>query len=186
MIKSVVWDIGGVLLEDVKVGDLWKDSKGGDKLREAFGSGELSVEEFVNEASKLLGISKEDFLRKYKKIYFDVFPIDNVIELYNLVKTNNYILSDTNPIHMKFIKENFPQIFSRAKKSYFSPKIGLRKSSKEVFEYLVKDLNLFPEEILLIDNKEKIVELAKSVGLNVIHFTDTKKLNQDLNKFGVK
>ena len=101
------------------------------------------------------------------------------------MKTNKYILSDTNSLHMKFIRENFSSIFGMSKKNYFSPEIKMMKDSEKVFEYVSDDLNLNPPQLLLIDNKDEIISHAKSAGWNTIHFVSPLELERDLKKLGV-
>ncbi len=186
MIKVVVWDLGGVLITD-PADNFWQNKEGTKELRRDFGSNKLSTEKFVSRGSKLLGINSDDFLHSYKKIYFSVKPVKEVLKIYEDMKTDKYVLSDTNPLQMNcLIKQNYFGILDNSKKNYFSPELGMRKDSKKIFEYLIEDLKLSPQEILFIDNKEKIVELAKSVGLNAIQFVAVKKLKNDLKKFDIK
>lgn len=60
-IKAVVWDIGGVLLEDPKVGEFWKGKKESKELRKKFGSGKISINDFIKKGSKILNISQKQF-----------------------------------------------------------------------------------------------------------------------------
>ena len=184
-IKAAVWDIGGVLLDDPKIGAFWKGINGSEELRNDFASGRLSVEEFISRGAKLLRMPEEDFLSSYKEAYFSVKPMKPSLKIYENMKTNRYILSDTNPLHMKFIRENFPNIFRMSKKNYFSPEIKMMKDSEKVFEYVSGNLNLNPSQILLIDNKDEIIDYAKSAGWNAIHFVDSLELEKDLKKLGV-
>ncbi len=186
MIKAVIWDIGGVILTDPKVGDFWKNKEDSKELRKKFGSNKISIDDFVSEGSKLLGMNEKDFLDSYKKAYFSIEPIQEVLEIYENMKTDKYILSDTNPLHLEFIKKNYASIFNQSKKNYFSPELGLRKDDRKIFEYLIENLKLPPEEVLFIDNKKRIVDLAKETGLNVIHFTNAEKLKEDLEKYNIK
>jgi len=185
-IKAVVWDIGGVLLEDPKVGDFWKEIEGSKQLRKEFGSNKLSIEKFVLRGAKLLGMTEKNFLSSYKKAYFSIKPIKDSLKIYENMKTNRYILCDTNSLHMDFIKETFPKIFEISKRNYFSPELKMRKDSREIFEYVSKNLDFSPNQILFIDNKKEIVDLARDVGFRVIHYIDSIKLKKDLAKLGVK
>ncbi len=185
-IKAVVWDIGGVILTDPEAKNFWQGKEESKKLRRDFGSNKLSIDNFVSKGAKLLNMNKEIFLSSYKKAYFSIKPIKETLKIYEKMRTNKYILSDTNPLHLNFIKENFPKIFKISKKNYFSPELQMRKDSKEIFIYISKDLGLSPKQILFIDNKKEIVDLAGSVGWEAIHFVNLIKLKEDLEKFGVK
>ncbi len=182
MIKAVIWDIGGVLLEDPKINSFWKntDSK---TLRHKFGCGEISINEFIKQGAKFLNINESDFLKKYKISYFSINIIKDGYNIFKKMKTNKYILSDTNPLHSKYIKENYPELFDLSKKVYLSNEIGFRKNSIEVFEYVIKDLGLNSNEVLFIDNKKEIVHLAKSIGINGIVYTNKNNLIYNLKKY---
>ncbi len=186
MIKAVIWDVGQVLITGLKVEDFWQNKEGAKELRKEFGTGKLSVQDFVLKGSKLLDLDQNKFLELYKKAYLSLRPMNNILEIYRNMETNKYILSDTNPIHLDFVKKNFPKVFEMSKKNYFSSEIGLRKDSKEVFEFISKDIELGPKEILLIDDKKEITDLSKNSGWNAIQFMNAEQLKDELNKLGVK
>ncbi len=185
MIKAVVWDVGEVLITSPKVESFWKSKEEAKKLRKEFGSGRLPTQEFIVRGSNLLNLDQSKFLEDYKKTYCSLKPMNEVLEIYKNMKTDKHILSDTNPIHLDFVKKNFPKIFEMSKKNYFSSDIGLRKDSEEVFNFVSNDLSLSPKEILLIDDKKAIVDLSKDSGWNAIQFVNTKQLKNELNKMGV-
>jgi len=186
MIKAVVWDIGGVLLTDPKIGEFWQNKEGAKELRKEFGLGKLPVQDFVVKGSKLLNLNQNKFLESYKRAYFSIEPIKDTSQIYENMKADKYILSDTNPIHLDFVKKNFPKIFEMSKKNYFFSEIGLRKDSKEVFEFVLEDIGLDSKEILLIDNKREIADLSKNTGWNAIQFVNAEQLKQDLKRYNVK
>src|SRR4051812_2692480 len=120
MIKAVLWDIGGVLLKDPAIGEFWKEAEGSKELRHLFGSGKMSKEDFIDKASKILNIEKQSFLEKYGQAYFPIGKIEDVFEIYKSVAVKNYIFSDTNPIHLDFIKEHHPGLFDFAEGLFMS------------------------------------------------------------------
>jgi hypothetical protein len=69
MIKAILWDIGGVLLSNPRIDEFWKGINGSKELRNKFGTGEISVDEFIELGSKLTGISKAEFIKKYNNSY---------------------------------------------------------------------------------------------------------------------
>ncbi len=184
-IKAIVWDIGGVILDDPKVGDFWGHKAGTKELRREFGSNKISLADFVSRGARLLGKSEETFLELYKENYFKIEPIREVYDLYMKIKIDQYILSDTNLLHMNFIKKKYSEMLNISKKRYFSVEIGMRKDNQEVFEHVLKDLRLKAEEVLFIDNKKENVAFAKSLNFSTIHFTDFKNLKKELSDMGV-
>jgi len=68
----------------------------------------------------------------------------------------------------------------------FSHIVGLAKPDEKIFEYAISDLlDVSPENILFIDDKEKSLLPAKALGWNTILFTSSEKLKQELGKLGI-
>ena len=72
MIKAVVWDIGGVLIDNPNIRNFWQKKKSSRKLRNEFGSGKLSKKEFIKRGAELLGMSQKKFLEGYKRAYLSM------------------------------------------------------------------------------------------------------------------
>jgi glucose-1-phosphatase len=186
VIKATVWDIGGVLLENPFIGKFWKDLEGSVELRHKFGSGQISRDEFVEKASRMLGIKKEDFLQEYGKAYFPIKKIDEVFEIYKNIKLKKYLFSDTNPIHAEFIKEKYDDLFKLSDQNFLSNEIGFRKSQKEYYLKVIKLTKLVPQEILLIDDSKEVVKLAQQIGFETILYTNPADLKNKLKDKGVE
>ena len=182
MIEAIVWDIGGVLIEDVNIDKLWKNSRKSIQIRNEFGEGKLNTKQFISKGSKLLKKSKKQFISNYKKIYSSFNKINNTIKIYKNIKLDRYIFSDTNPIREYLIKEKTRDIFNLAKKVFLSHKIKMRKGNIKSYKYIIKKIGLEPEKILFIDNSEKNILLAKKAGINAILYTNSEKLKKDLNR----
>jgi len=183
MIKAIIWDIGGVLLEDPAIGSFWKNMQGSKELRYLFGSGKLSKEDFIDRASAMLGISKDSFIEEYGRAYFPINKLEKVFEVYKSTKGKNYIFSDTNPIHLEFIKRKHAELFDFAEKLFLSPELGSRKNEETSYDLIIKELNLSPSEILLIDDKRDILDIAKRKGMATILYENPKALEEELKKF---
>ncbi|MCD4666392.1 HAD-IA family hydrolase, partial [archaeon] len=95
---------------------------------------------------------------------------------------NKYILSNTNPLHGEFLKKKFPQLFKIAKISFLSYEIKMRKPQSKIFKFLIKELNIKPEEILLIDDKRKTLDEAKKFNIKTLLCDNPKELKNKLNK----
>ncbi|VVB75790.1 Enolase-phosphatase E1 [uncultured archaeon] len=185
MIKAVLWDIGGVLLADPKIGEFWEDATGSKELRHKFGSGKISKEDFTEKASAMLNIKKNEFLDKYAKAYYPITKINPVVELYNKTKCKRYLFSDTNPLHLNFIKTKYPEIFENANGLFLSSEIGSRKQDEETYRLIIKKLNVKPNEILFIDDKQSVLDIAAKYGIKGMLFTEPKTLNKNLAEQGL-
>jgi putative hydrolase of the HAD superfamily len=186
MIKAVIWDVGGVILEDFMVYSFWDNKVGSKQLRQEFGTGKITLKEFIGKGGELFSITEDEFFKRYKEAYYSIKPIDLSLEIYKQMKTPKYILSDTNQVHVGFIRKFYPEVLSLAKKCYLSHEINMRKDSIDVFNYVINDLKLLPCEILFIDDKKPHVDLARKAGMNAIHYKSHEQLKEKLNKLNVK
>lgn len=186
MIKAIIFDIGGVLLKNPLIGEFWQNKSGSKELRDKFGVGKLPREEFIKKASGLLEIPKEDFLKRYGEAYFPIRKTEGVLEILKSLKIKSYLFSDTNPIHLEFIKNKYPEMFKLVDKRFMSSEIGNRKNEDKSYQYIIKTLKLKPEEILLIDDKQEVLDFAKKHGLKIILYKNPEMLRENLIKLGVK
>ena len=92
-----------------------------------------------------------------------------------------FLLSNTNSIHISFLKNRldlckwklFKSVFN---KIYFSYEIGMRKPSNNIFEHVLKDNHLQAENVLFIDDSIQHINAANEIGIITHHLKD----NQDL------
>ncbi len=71
-------------------------------------------------------------------------------------------------------KKNFSHIFE-------SSKLGLRKPEKEIYEYVIDNLNINPENILFIDDLGINLKPAKLIGFKTYKMINLKKTKMFLN-----
>jgi cytidyltransferase-like protein len=78
------------------------------------------------------------------------------------------LLSNTSPIHIQKLQEfaahGYP-IRECFEKLYLSYEIGLSKPDKAIFDYVLKDAGLKPEETLLIDDGPENCRVAAELGI---------------------
>jgi len=65
-------------------------------------------------------------------------------------------------------------------KAYYSHKMGLRKPEKDIFEFVLNDSGLLPEETIFIDDNLSNVTTAKSLGIEIVHLTPGKTVEREL------
>jgi len=68
-INTIIFDIGGVLIQDPQCKEFWNNMEGSKQLRILFGMGKISEEEFIKRGSKILNLSQKEFYEKYKENY---------------------------------------------------------------------------------------------------------------------
>ena len=185
MIKAVIFDIGGVEVNNVKIKDFWKNKSRSKKIRYDFGTGKLTIKQFIKKGGQLLCLPEKEFLKEYKKAYDKIKTHKGVIKIFKKIKLNKYILSDNNPLHTQFIKESHKEIFKTADKVFLSQKMGMRKDKVATFKFVLKKIKRKPGETVMIDDEESNLRHARKLGMRTILFKNARQLKKDLKKFGI-
>lgn len=202
-INNLVFDFGGVLididyeavrsafqkigLEDVRA---FYRHENQSHLFEEFERGIISATTFRDEIIKNIGkpLSYDAFDWAWNAILKDV-PTERVKLLERLSsRFNLYLLSNTNIIHYDKYTRDFQSQHGRSLhsffvKAYFSHEIKMRKPYPDIFDYVIKDAGLDKEKSLFIDDAEKNIETARSVGLQVFYKPQDDELTDFFNTF---
>lgn len=111
-------------------------------------------------------ISFEEFKRLYEvelstvKYYKDVVSYAHSLK----DKCKIAILSNLMPFDKKRINDQYD--LSKFDYVYLSFEVGTRKPNKDIYQYVLNDLNVLPENILFIDDDENNILTAKELGWN--------------------
>ena len=196
-IENIIFDLGGVLLDIdynltrvafeklgvVQFDEMYSQAKA-DKLFQKLETGEISDEEFYKEMNRSTGLnlSEKEIREAWNAMLLSFREesltfLDQIRDQYKI-----YLLSNTNQIHhvsfyeiyhQKERKKSFEQYFDKA---FYSFEIGLRKPEAVCYEWVLKDLQIAPEKTLFIDDSINNIEGAKIVGLQTVHLTAEKKI----------
>lgn len=106
-------------------------------------------------------------------------------------KYRTFLLSNNNEIHyaniMAYLQEQYKvennSVFFE--KDYYSHLMGMRKPNKDIFERIIDEQNLLPEETLFIDDSPQHLETAKSLGFTTVLFNTPKDLKKLIDKLGL-
>ncbi|MEX2350645.1 MAG: HAD family phosphatase [Flavobacteriaceae bacterium] len=180
MIKTLLFDFGDVFLNLDKEATARALKKLGAKeftpemqfLNNQYEKGEITSEDFVGKYQKWFPeVSKRQLIDAWNAILLD-FPEHRIQFLEELAATKKYqllLLSNTNEIHINWVKENIPY-FKRFKncfeKFYLSHEINLRKPDASIYEFVMKDNRVNPEHIFFIDDTIANTDAAKSLGIH--------------------
>lgn len=166
---------------------------------------------FENEYFQLfeLGkISEKEFFNYIKKTIFLDGDIDSIVKAWDsmivgitseCVKLLEdleqiipiFALSNTNVSHVKRINHHLlvdyqiSDIQKLFKKVYYSYELGLGKPDKKIFEYVLSDIKLSPNNVLFIDDNFENVTASKEIGFQTIHLTEQNKLIEELKRAGI-
>ena len=145
-----------------------------------FEKGEMSPEGFRMMLRKGLSqsVSDEKLDQAWNLIIGEI-PSHRVKFLEGLkAKYRTFLLSNTNKIHYVHYQQQFCSTYGYTsldglfEKAYYSFQLKLYKPDPAIFEFVLNDKGLNPEETLFIDDFQVNIEAAKKLGLQVIHLVD--------------
>lgn len=199
VIKAVVFDFGGVFAKEVMsliynetakrtgVGlDVVKSEI--HKLIPSAQRGEKAMNEFWKALAQKLNSTPSLIEVVWTKTFENNIKIDKEVEkiIRKLKKDGYNVVVCTNTI------ETFSEIHKR-NKNYnifdfvvISCEISMRKPDREIYEFVLKKLNVEPEECVFVDDKLENVEGAKKIGLKAILFRDASQLKEDLKRCDIR
>ena len=94
-----------------------------------------------------------------------------------------FLLSNTNIIHYNYYNDLFCKTFgyhslgNLFEKAYYSYRIGLYKPDPVIFEYVLEDSGLDPDETIFIDDNLQNVKAAEECGITALQLTDIESLD---------
>ena len=86
-----------------------------------------------------------------------------------------YLLSNTNPLHFRYIEEHFAGLLKHFRAFILSYRVGSRKPEAGIFQALIRQVGLPPAQILFIDDKMDFVAAARTHGLVAWHFVSPRE-----------
>lgn len=199
MIKTIIFDFGNVFINlDIEgaIENIYKKfeiNALSDELM-AFNSlyeqGLISTEEFMEfYAENFPNISTDELIDIWNFMLKD-FPkhrLDFLKELKQTSKFKLILLSNTNELHIDWIKNNihFYQEFKDCFDAfYLSHEINLRKPDQDIFEFVLRENDLKPNECLFIDDMKDNCSTANSLGIKTWHIN--YKTEDVSNLFNIK
>jgi len=105
------------------------------------------------------------------RLYYDLFLLSNTNEIHEAAF--NQILMQEHGI------PNIGVFFDRV---YLSHRVGLRKPMREIFERVLEENNLKPEQTLFIDDSLQHIEGAKLLGIQTIYLEKGMTIEKDVFK----
>ncbi len=154
-------------------------------LEPGYDTGMMTSQEFYQQimAQFKVSLEFERFARWWNSLFS---PMPEMAEVVTRLARSYplFLLSNTNALHFDYIQENYPVLkhFSQFILSY---KVGSRKPEKGIYEYLLQQAGLPPEQILFIDDKMPFVAAAREHGIQAWQFTSREALQQQLIEAGL-
>ena len=197
-IRNIVFDLGGVLVDlDFKAAINGLQKAGFANVKEQllafdrdgifqkFELGEMTADEFrtaIRENSTVT-LTDEEVDTLWNSMLLEVprKKLELILELRG--KYMVYLLSNTNSIHWDYVCNNAFNYRGFRVNDYFeetflSFEMHLAKPDKAIFEKVLHEANLLPEETLFIDDSEANCKAAEELGIHAHHY----HIGEDLSK----
>ena len=197
-IRNIVFDLGGVLVDlDFKAAinglqeagfanvkeQLLAFDRGG--IFQKFEVGEITADEFrtaIRENSTVT-LTDEEVDGLWNAMLLEIPREKLELILHLRGKYMVYLLSNTNSIHWDYVCKNAFNYRGFRVEDYFeetflSYEMHLAKPDKAIFEKVLSEANLLPEETLFIDDSEANCKAAQEVGIHAHHY----HVGDDLSK----
>ena len=204
-IKNIIFDLGGVIL-DIDETIVYKEleklgistlelarSKEFTELMSKFDTGIYTAPTFRKRMKALVHQEKmtdQKFDAIWNAMLLDI-PRERIEAIEKVKKHYKiFMMSNTNVIHydlyvrdlqLRFGYHEFDELFH---KSYFSFAEHLEKPDPRFFELILDHESLLPEETLFIDDTEKNIKVAQSLGIHTYHIS-REELVRNLFENGV-
>ena len=196
MIKAVLFDLGGVFFEDGTEKFLkllsQKTNKSYEELYPIFRQGKsleyrenkLTGKEFFDWASIKLGhvLSSNELNLLWVSQYTEIDGVRDIVQWLKNQGLKVGILSDNVPERVNYLQEKykFLELFDQI---FFSYDVNLTKSDTVVFSLALNKLNLQPNEVIFVDDRQSNLDIAKEVGIMPILFTGSESLRDILKQY---
>ncbi|MEO3407237.1 HAD family phosphatase [Mucilaginibacter sp. CAU 1740] len=192
-IKNIIFDYGNVIfsIDFKRVQQSWNQlgianpetffgHKEQDKIFDKFDRGEVTAAEFreyVREKTNNPALTDEQIDAAWNSILVGIAEGNHDLLLQLKDKYRTFLLSNINAIHydyiMNYLKTDFgfdgnDHLFE---KTYYSHLTGKRKPEPAIFEQVLQENNLKPEETLFIDDSPQHLETAKKLGIQTFLMT---------------
>jgi FMN phosphatase YigB (HAD superfamily) len=185
-INAIIFDLGGVIINLDTAATIGEFNKLSNKPFETiytqlqqtpvfdlFDKGLIGEPEFFNGLKVAMEAepSDEQMLHAWNAMLLD-FPLHR-LELLKELKSKYrlFLLSNTNETHIREFEaqllksrgyQNLEPFFEKV---YYSCRMGMRKPDAEIFEYVLREHQLVPEETMFIDDTIHHVEGALKTGI---------------------
>lgn len=203
MIKNIIFDLGGVVLNidfqlsaqafqklGIKNFDTLYSRAVQNSLFEDLEMGLISGKKFREELRLLsnMNLSDQEIDKAWNAIILD-FPKERM-DLIKLISENYscYLLSNTNKIHYDVYQQDLRNrlgidgLESLFIKTWFSHNLQMRKPNLDIFKFALSDANLNPNETLFIDDSIQNIEAAEKLGIRTL-FLDVENGDEISNHF---
>lgn len=181
MIKNIIFDFGDIFINLDKQAPLLEMSKFGltkmtpelDTIFKDYEMGLMESDVFIDALQSIFnGATKEQIKIAWNSIILD-FPEERLKFIEQLKSEKKYrlfLLSNTNNLHIEQVKvsmglERFTRFQNCFEKFYLSQQIKMRKPNTNIYEFVLHENRLLPNETLFIDDTKENTDSASKLGI---------------------
>lgn len=198
LIKNIIFDLGNVMIE-FSPREYVESKIAREKVEEIykciFQSEEWPMldrgtinEENARRNIISRNIENEDLINAVFENWYDILiPIENSVNILRKLKEKGlkvYYLSNFHCAAFEHMDKKY-DLFKLFDGGVFSFKEKLLKPEKEIYDKIIQEYNLKPDETVFIDDMKINVEAAKELGLKGIVLDDPKNLLAELQRFDI-
>lgn len=204
LIKNIIFDFGGVLFDiDYRITEeafsnllgkefSFKKAPGLKRILLQYETGKINTETFIWNIQKHCGptVQGRDVMKAWNRMLLS-FPkerIDFLLELRKKYKV--FLLSNINELHAGFVDRYVKKNYTLTDwqklcfdKVYYSHIIQMRKPTKSIYRFVLKDAGIKADESLFIDDLAENIRGAKAVGLQAIQHNPEDEIIDKLNSY---
>jgi epoxide hydrolase-like predicted phosphatase len=197
-IKSVIFDWGGVLIDDPAPGLMRYCAKAlcvakedyikaHSKFEADFQKGMISEDTFWEQICSELNVPKPKNLSLWAEAFEAAYvPRNGMFSMAASLQENGYriaALSNTEVPAMQLFHQQRYDMFDIP---IFSCLEGVKKPDREIYELTLKKLGSQPKQSVFIDDNPEYINGAKEAGLNTILFENIDQLKNTLADLGIE
>ncbi len=197
-IKAVIFDWGGVLIDDPEPGlmQYCADALGVSKEKyiethkkfwAEFQTGSITEEVFWGRVCGELGAAAPKGFSLWGRAFAAIYrPKEEMFALARSLKKNGYktaLLSNAEVATMEYFHRQGYDMFDVL---IFSCAEGTKKPEGEIYELTLERLGTKANESVFIDDRLRCIEGAKAGGLNTILFGSAEQVKKELSRLRVK
>lgn len=188
-IRNIIFDLGGVILNidyhltanafknlGLENFDSLYTQAQQSGLFDDYETGKISENEFIITLKQKMAIecSENQLINAWNAMLLD-FPPER-LELIKSLRPNYriFLLSNTNHTHQQAFERILEQFIGERtldnyfEKVYFSHLVGKRKPNSDIFNFVLGENKLVPEETLFIDDSSQHIVGAQKVGIKAV------------------
>jgi len=196
---NLVFDLGGVVVRwdpEAIIAGVFSDAETRKRAKAgvfehadwlALDRGTLGREEAIARAAQRTGISTEAMQRLLHAVPSSLVVFPETVELLYRLKRNGYPLYCLSNMHFASIEylesqHTFWEVFAG---QVISCRLQLCKPERGIYEHLLETYALEPEQTVFIDDVQKNLDAAASVGIRTIRFENAAQCERELARLGV-